>query len=624
MCPTLRSLLLRLLPSLVLTGGTSCLLAFGQGPGGSSGSSQLSAMQRLTLVVSVRETNGQPLGVQAIVRVSTDLSGQNVMDVTREGAIASFPNMYGGDYMVEVEAAGYKTAHERAELVGGSSTTIYVYMTPEGATEAVGAVDQRQVMSPKLQKEVHRALAAIREKKYPEARQRLLAASKMSPANPEIEYLFGMVDYLEKRPEPAAAHFEKALSLAPKHERALVSLGRLQLEAHEYQKSAVHLESAIQNNTKNAQAHLLLAICYVGLQSFSKARVEALAAADLDKTRAAAGRLIAAKTHLMENNLEEANKAFTSFLHDFPDDKAGPEAKEILEKISKSSAPDISRSPGDILASQPQPVVVIENIWAPPDTDEKIPTVAPDVACSTDEVVTRASGRSQLALTNFERFGAMERIDHQAIDSQGNPGPIKSRNFSYTILIQHPNQKYYFVDERRDGDESLYSFPSSLATKGLVSIGVNILHPLFSNDMNFSCEGLGNWAGRPAWQVHFVQKPDTVSKIRSWSYRGKIYPVALKGRVWISPNTFDVIHLETDLRDPVRELQLTKEHLAIDYGPITFKQVKEVLWLPQNAEMYFSFLGKRYHHRHTLSDYVLFSVEEKSKIGTPVQPTAEQ
>lgn len=88
--------------------------------------------------------------------------------------------------------------------------------------------------------------------------------------------------------------------------------------------------------------------------------------------------------------------------------------------------------------------------------------------------------------------------------------------------------------------------------------------------------------------------------------------------MWLSPNTFDVLHLETDLRDPVKELQLNREHLSVEYGPVTFKKIKEELWLPQNAEMYFSILGKRYHHKHTLSNYVLFNVDAKSKVGAPL------
>jgi len=585
-------------------------------------------MERLTLVVSVREVSGQPLGVQAIVRVSQELNGGDLMQMTREGAIASFPNMSGGGYEVEVQATGYKTAHERAELVGGTSSTVYVYMTPEGAPDATGPVDQRSVMTPKLQKEMDRALEAIRDKKYDEARKHLLLASKMAPANPEIEYLIGMVDYAEKNLEPAAAHFEKTLNLAPNHEKALVSLARLRMDSHDYQKSVSHLETAIQNNAKNSQAHLLLAVCYIKLENFSKARVEALATGDLDKSKVPPMHLLAAKTYVMENNLPAASVALKTFIREFPNDKGIAEANQILENIAKASAtsgPAASvAATTDLAAGQPSAPLVIERPWAPADIDEKLPAVARDVTCSTEEVVKRVANRSHLALGNLERFGATERIEHQEIDSLGNPGPVKSRDFSYMILIQHPNPNYHFVEERRDGEDSLTSFPTGLATRGLVSIGPNVFHPLFARDMNFSCEGLGRWSGRPAWQIHFSQKQEVPSKIRSWLHHGKIYPVPMKGRAWISPNTYDIIHLETDLREPLKDLQLTREHLSIDYGPVRFKQVREQVWLPQSAEMYFNFSGKRYHHKHTLSDYVLFSVDEKSTISAPPTPSDEK
>jgi len=584
-------------------------------------------MERLTLVVSVREVSGQPLGVQAIVRVSPELNGGTLMQMTHEGAIASFPNMSGGGYEVEVQAAGYKTAHEQAELVGGTSSTVYVYMTPDGAPDATSSVDQRSVVTPKLQRGLERALEAILEKKYDEGRKHLILASKMAPANPEIEYLLGIVDYAEKNLEPAAVHFEKTLNLAPNHEKALLSLARLQLDTREYQKSASNLETAIQNNTKNSQAHMLLAVCYIKLESFSKARVEALASGDLDKSKGAPMHLLAAKTYVMENNLPAASDALKAFIREFPNDKGVAEANQILENIAKAGstntpAANVVASTIEMAAAQPPASLTIKQPWAPADIDERLPAVAPDVVCSTEDVVKRVRNRSELALGDLERFGATEKIEHQEIDALGNPGQVKSRDFSYMILIHHSNPDYHFVEERRDGEDSLTSFPSSLATRGLVSIGPNVFHPLFANDMNFSCEGLGRWSGHPAWQIHFSQKQEVPSKIRSWLYHGKIYPVPMKGRAWISPNTYDIIHLETDLREPLKDLQLTREHLSIDYGPTKFRQVKEQVWLPQSAEMYFSFLGKRYHHKHTLSDYVLFSVDEKSKISAPAQAPA--
>src|SRR5215813_53467 len=368
MGPTLRSELRSLLIGLIFVCAFSGASAMGQSTGVNLGTSQITNMNRtLTLQVSVREQNGLPLGQQAIVRLSTDLGGQNIVGVTQDGSTASFLNMKGGDYLIDVESAGYKPAHERASVVGVSSYTVYVYMTPEGTAESNALTDSRPVMTPKLQKEMDRALTAIREKKYTEAREHLQAASKLAPSNPDIEYLMGMVDYAEHILEPERAHFEKALGLAPGHERTLVSLGQLQMEMKDYKRSAGYLETAVLNNHKNSQAHLLLSVCYMNLANYSKARTEALAAADLDKNKAAIGHMIAAKSFLMENNFDKASKGFAEYLKDYPNEKGAAEAKRLLEQIGTlrtAGAPPQSELPSVIHSPEPAP---IERPWAPAD-----------------------------------------------------------------------------------------------------------------------------------------------------------------------------------------------------------------------------------------------------------------
>ena len=103
----------------------------------------------------------------------------------------------------------------------------------------------------------------------------------------------------------------------------------------------------------------------------------------------------------------------------------------------------------------------------------------------------------------------------------------------------------------------------------------------------------------------------------TWRNSHGLFPVALKGRAWISSSTYDVLHLETDLRDPMSQLELDRDHLAIDYGPVNFDHGKTSLWLPWYAEMYMQLHGKRYHHRHTLTNYALFSVDTDHQINAP-------
>jgi hypothetical protein len=74
---------------------------------------------------------------------------------------------------------------------------------------------------------------------------------------------------------------------------------------------------------------------------------------------------------------------------------------------------------------------------------------------------------------------------------------------------------------------------------------------------------------------------------------------------------------ETDLREPRKDLELVRDHISIDYGPVQFNKVQTELWLPWNAEIFLDLHGHRYHHRHTLSNYALFGVGTMNKISAP-------
>jgi hypothetical protein len=66
-------------------------------------------------------------------------------------------------------------------------------------------------------------------------------------------------------------------------------------------------------------------------------------------------------------------------------------------------------------------------------------------------------------------------------------------------------------------------------------------------------------------------------------------------------------------------LELLLDHLVIDYGPVNFEHGKTTLWLPWYAELYLQLHGRRYHHRHTLTNYALFSVDTSNQTSAPNQ-----
>src|SRR2546429_3729382 len=98
---------------------------------------------------------------------------------------------------------------------------------------------------------------------------------------------------------------------------------------------------------------------------------------------------------------------------------------------------------------------------------------------------------------------------------------------------------------------------------------------------------------------------------------GPSYPVALKGRAWILRDSFDIARLETDLIAPVPQIKLVADHTAIEYGPVRFHIPDAEMWLPQSAEVYYDWRGKRIHRRHSFSHYLLFVVDDNQRNAEP-------
>jgi tetratricopeptide (TPR) repeat protein len=593
--------------------------------------------QGVNLLVSVREATGMPLGLGAIVKLDSFAGVIHTTSSTRDGGMAMFSGVRPGDYNVEVSAAGYRTTAERVEVMGGGGAnyTVYIYMQPEASGPTPNIPGSPTIMSPQLQSEIDKALQKMKKQQWDGARAHLEKAAKMAPANPDIQYLMGFLEYKQDHFDAARLKLQAAISLYPAHEKSYVTLGELELRAGRPMEASQALEKAYQLNGADWRMHFLLAHAYAAQKEFEKAEPHASRAAELAKTNVAETRLLLGRVLAGESKTQEAVRTFQSVMKDFPntvtaeDARAGVAALEravivpVATKTARASpsangSAMVTPAPDPAAAALPIPLpVVVVRAWAPPDIDGKEYAVAPDVTCALDEVIQRAARRASRQLANFERFMATEHIVHQEVDFNGNQGSPKSRDFTYLVFVEHAKDGTVFLEEERNGGQSLSEFPSHLASTGLVSLGVAVFREDLQKDLTYRCEGLGKWRGEAAWQVRFEQRKEAPSRLRTWRNSHGTFRIPLKGRVWVSANTYDVLHLETDLREPQRDISLDRDHLIVDYGPVKFEHDKTSLWLPWYAELFMELRGKRYHHRHTLTNYALFSVDTTNTISAP-------
>ncbi|PYU09476.1 MAG: hypothetical protein DMG37_23215, partial [Acidobacteria bacterium] len=376
-------------------------------------------------------------------------------------------------------------------------------------------------------------------------------------------------------------------------------------------------------------AHAILADVFLKEDQPSEAVKEADRAVELGKGQAAMVQPLLARALMESGNKERAERVLKDYIQDHPSD-AG--ARKQMDSLW-SPMPALSSNTGAVAEAKPAPATATEvaillplpSNWLPPDVDEKVPPVEPGVACALDEVVQKAGKRVEEFIKNVDRFTATEFLNHESINKWGIAESPEKRKFDYVVSIEQYRPGYFSVTEYRGNRYSPAQFPGGIETHGLPALSL-IFHPQNAGNFAMSCEGLAKWNGRPAWQMHFRQRPDKPNTIRAYKLgeNGPSHAVALRGRAWIAADSYQIVRMETDLVAKLPEIKLLADHTIVDYGPVRFKNRNVEMWLPQVAEVYFDWRGQRVHRRHSFDNYMLFSVDEKQKIAEPKQETQGQ
>jgi hypothetical protein len=290
-----------------------------------------------------------------------------------------------------------------------------------------------------------------------------------------------------------------------------------------------------------------------------------------------------------------------------------PTTSPAVDSSEESSTPTGANA---LLAAPSEASASGRNLWEPNELEASIPPVDSAVACPTADVIRGVGERMAEFVTTLERFTATEKLEHYRVDRNGARKSPETRSFTYVVSVSRNSLGTFLLDEFRNGKEDAEEFPAHTASRGSPAMAL-LFHPALASDFEFRCEGLGQWAGRPAWQVHFAQRPDHLIRIRSYSVGGRSAGLALQGRVWIDPGNYQVWRLESELMKPVPAVALTHEHFTIDYQPVQFRSTGQQLWLPQTAELYVERKGKRFYRRHIFSDFMLFNVDASQRIQIP-------
>jgi tetratricopeptide (TPR) repeat protein len=572
------------------------------------------------------------------------------------------------------------------------------HSTMKGAADVRSASEKEEAapavaptaLAHNAQKQMGKALEALRANKLRDARSHLDAAYRLAPTSADVNYIFGVYSSQANQLDQAKSYWTKALELNPRHLSALLALSDLLLREKKTDEALLLLKRATEAEPSSWRSHALLCHALLMQGSLDEAIEQAERALELGHGPATIIEPLLATALAGRGDTKRAISVLQAFLKEHPADATakqqllglqtsqvavakkqdgvtanqtgsqnianvvpeievaylqtsrlpvgnGPTPTSANDIVVPDLIPAVSSMPlssagnaGNGAASKGAKEIVVPDLipgvtsmplpsnWLPPDVDERVPPVERDAACALDDVLEKAGMRIKEFVTNVDRFTATESLKHESINKWGFAAPPEIRKFDYVVSVEEIRPGYLGVEEYRNRHGSGDDFPDGVATIGLPAL-VLIFHPYNARSFEMTCEGLARWNGALGWQVHFRQRSDKPNTIRSYRIgsNGPSYPVALKGRAWIAADSYQILRLETDLIAPLPEIRLATDRAIIEYGPVHFREGQVDMWLPQSAELYYDWKGRRSHRRHSFSNYLLFSVGDKQNISAP-------
>ncbi len=600
------------------------------------------------LEVHVLGLDNAPLRQQAFVRVFKDASASPVRaTLTNHRSAASFNDLPAvGSYTVEVSAAGYQTQKRDFDF-NGSKLGVELDVTMQPDSDAPVASYTRPPNLPgKAQKHLDKGLAEFRGGDLKSAQKELTAAYSAAPNSAEINYLLGTLCLRTNDLDHGETYFSHAVEINPADVPVLVGLGHLRYQKGDLTGAAEVLQKATALDPNAWDALWVLSEIHFRQNEFEPAFKDAERAVELGKGAAVGAEFVEGEALAEVGRNDEAVTQLQAFLRDAPADPNAPAARELAERLETKIAPKDSSAEalGPVLSdSAPDTPIVLDPTapvlgaasltpspvfqlpapklplqdWEPISVDEEKLALASGVTCQADDVIRETGNRVAEFIDSVNRIEAKEDVTHEQLTTLGRPVAVEKHKFNYVVSIDDSLSGFPTIDESWNSTVGPTTFLGDISMFGLADLPL-VFHPALRNDFHMRCEGLGKWQDRATWLVYFRQRPDRPERIRSYGLSdGSSYSVGIKGRAWISADTYQIVRIEANLMKPLPQVGLGSEEDVIEYGPVPFRRQNTQLWLPTSADIYFYFHHRPFHRHHAFTNYSLFSVSASQKIGRP-------
>jgi len=485
-----------------------------------------------------------------------------------------------------------------------------IKLTPEeGSTGS--AVSTTTAAAPKdALKSFHKAREDWLSQKPDRAQRELRKALEIYPQFAEAWYQLGRLQAILNSPD-AFNSLSKAAAADPKFVLPYELMAALSATDGKWQKVVDETNHALELNPRgNLDVWFYRALGNYQLKHLDIAETSAAKSLSMDPlhVQPATEQLLAVilfAKHDQQGSLEHLRNCLTYF-------PPGPNLELVKRQIAQIESGVAEKA----LSAEPDSSVAPEPDFSAGPKDGEVSTASG--SCQLDDVLPRVARHVEEFVGNVDRFTAQEVLVHKLFNRDGSlKGTAESRS-NYIATIEKAQSGFFSVTEYRD-DMRGTRLEGAIQANVAAAL-VLVFHPSYIEEFTITCAGPADWLGYNTWRVDFRQRMDRPATLSALEIGNNEYTLLLKGSVWIDRNNYQIVHMETDLLQPMPNIRLKVLHQSVDYGSVTFGGGAATLWLPQTAEVTADFRGKRLAERHTYSRFQIFLVNTEEKFKPPAEP----
>jgi len=396
-------------------------------------------------------------------------------------------------------------------------------------------------------------------------------------ARPEPVLALGVMESWRHDPEKSVGFLAEALKYAPKQPLALQELGREELLMQNWATANAYLDNAVAGGAP-PEARLL--------------HVEAL---------------------LNVGQSDAANKEMQKYLNG-RDIKTLPlRDREIWAEVQNRKK--VETTYAKLKTDVDQPIDYLRR------TTPELKGLEPAEDQKPLQPVLTAVGKNVWEFfRNFPNTSSLEQIHQEKLKGNGKRGEAQDQKFHYLCVLPAQAWGPGFTEYRANlaGDAGQ---PGGLAegfmlTSGFASASL-IFHPVYQSEAAFRYLGRQKLNGRDTLVVAFAQRPTQAHLYGSFKQGDIQVSTFTQGLAWIDSQNYQIVRLRTDLLKPLPEVELKKQTTEIEFSEVHFKSFSGGFWLPKNVSVTVDWHGHVLRNDHEYSDFKVFNVDSKQKLGKP-------